>query len=420
MIKRYTLDNGIRVITDNIEEFKSVTYGIWFDTGSVREDNHNNGISHYLEHMLFKGTKTRSALEIAQEIEEVGGQTNAFTGKEFTAYYAKVLSEDLDVAVNVISDITINSVFPTEELKREGEVICEEIKMYEDSPQDVAIELFSDMMFEGHPLGRPVIGTAEIIRSLKQKDLIDYYHKYYTADNMVISVSGGFDEKALKKLLDDNLGHLKTKTHLAEIKAAKPKHHNTVKHKDIEQAHLCLGVNAINVFDEDRFALSLLDTMMGGGMTSYLFQEIREKRGLVYTVSSFNSLYRNAGQFAVYAGTSSKNIPEVVKLVMEGFSLAKSGKHFTQKQLDSAKAQVKSSLLMGLESTQRRMTQNARNELYFEGKMGIDKILDKINAVTLKDITKMANQILLSDNLSYTIVMPQKEKMDTDKLKLEC
>lgn len=408
MIRRYTLSNGVRVVTDQIRDFRSVAVGLWFDTGSVNENEKINGISHFIEHMLFKGTEKRSALEIAAALEDVGGQMNAFTGKEFTAYYAKVLTEHLPIAADVLSDLTFNSVFDPEELKREGEVICEEIKMYEDSPHELCMDLFSQAAWPQHQIGKPVIGHEEIIRNLQRDDLIGYWKHHYTPENLVVSVAGGFDEKELRQELEKRFGSIQgaaMEKNLQEpLYLPKP----IVREKDIEQTHLCIGVKGTSGLEEKRYALSLLSTLLGGGMTSYLFQEIREKRGLVYTVSSFESLYRNTGLLGVYAGTSPKNLPEVVRLIMEGLNHTKSG-GFTEKQLDSSKEQIKGSLLMGLESSQRRMNHNAKMEFYFDGKLSIDQIIDSINKVTLKEIESLAKDLFVTEKLTYSLVGPMQE-----------
>lgn len=408
MIERYTLSNGVRVVTDQIKDFRSVAVGLWFDTGSVNENEKNNGISHFIEHMLFKGTEKRSALEIAAALEDVGGQMNAFTGKEFTAYYAKVLTEHLPIATDVLSDLTFQSIFEPDELHREGEVICEEIKMYEDSPHELCMDLFSLAAWPEHQIGRPVIGYEEIIRGLQREDLVNYWQHHYTPSNLVVSVAGGFDAGQLRQELESKLGHLKgarpEKNPLQPAYTPAP----IVRQKDIEQTHLCIGVKGTTGLEEKRYSLSLLSTLLGGGMTSYLFQEIREKRGLVYTVSSFESLYRATGLFGVYAGTSPKNLPEVVKLTMEGFAHAKSG-GFDEKQLQSAKEQIKGALLMGLESSQRRMNHNAKMEFYFDGKLTLDQIIESINRVTLKEIEGLAKELLVADKLTYSLVGPMKE-----------
>ncbi len=402
MIHKHLLDNGIRVLAERIPSVKSVAIGLWVNIGSRDEKPAEHGMSHFLEHMFFKGTKRRSAKEIALEIDSIGGEMNAFTSREMTTFYVKVLDEHLPKAIDILSDNFLDSQFEPEEIEKERQVVLEEIKMVEDDPEDLVHELHLKDMWKGNALARPILGTPESVSSFTQRKILKFLARTYDPRKMVISVAGRFDHAALMKLLQASFGRYAAyETEIKDRKPAKIKPSILVKEKDFEQVHLCLGTGGLAQADPERYVLYLLSTILGGGMSSRLFQEVRENRGWAYSIYSSPSSYQNEGLFTVYAGTSSENAPKVVDLILKEL---KEIKDITidPSELNRAKNHIKGSMILGMESTSNRMSRLAKEEIYFGQNFSMREVTREINRVTPKQIQTLANQLFTPKTLTLT------------------
>ena len=403
-IQKTTLPNGIRVVTEAMPQVRTASMGIWVGTGSRYEPASAHGISHFLEHLFFKGTAARSALAIAQAVDALGGQMNAFTDKEHTCFYVKVLANHLPAIVELVADMLLNSAFDPEAIEKERQVITEEIKSYEDSPDEVVQDLIAQTMWDGHPLGRSVIGTRKAVAKLGRDDFIRYIERRYRADNIVISVAGDVEHGAVAALINQHFGRWDGKASVqpTEIPGLTPT--VSIRMKDIEQVHLCVATRGRAQGDEDRYVLVVLDNILGGGMSSRLFQEIRETRGLVYTIASYSASYREGGMFVIYGAMSPENAPEVLRLTFE--EIAKLAPAFDEAELHRAKESLKGSVMLSLESTGSRMFKLGRSELYYGRQIGLDEIIGRIDAVTLDDVRAMAAQIFTPDQLAMAAIGP--------------
>src|SRR6185437_10552528 len=317
MVTREVLDNGLRLITETMPHVRSVSIGVWLTRGSRHESEAQSGIAHFVEHMLFKGTGTRSAEDIAQEIDSIGGQLDAFTAKEYASYYIKVLDEHLPTAVDLLSDIVMHPRFEQDDLDREQKVILEEIKMVEDTPDDLVHEVFTQHFWEGHPLGRPILGSKETVESFTTDSLREYFRTSYVASNVIVSAAGNIEHTRVRDLIVKAFGALpKTRDeHADTVPRVVPQ--VIVRSKELEQSHVCLGTNSYPQNHQDRYVSYILNTVLGGSMSSRLFQNVREKRGLAYAVFSGLSAYRDAGNITIYAGCANEAVPEVVDLCVE-------------------------------------------------------------------------------------------------------
>ena len=410
-IYKTQLKNGLKIITEEMPDIQSASIGIWVNIGSRNEDGKRNGISHFIEHLLFKGTEKRTALDIAREIESVGGVLNAFTGRENTCFYAKVLSKDIPLAVDLLSDIFLNSKFDKQELEKERAVILQEIKMVEDTPDDLIHDIFARTFWKGHPLGMPVLGNLQTINSIKRDDVVSYYRGSYLPHAVIITAAGNIKHKRLLKLLKPfekmpiSQSQIQNPKLVPRIKCGagsasfkqgseipKPYPGITLKQSNLKQVHLCLGTPSPNQTHPDRYKIYLLNTLLGGGMGSRLFQEIREKRGLAYSVYSYLNLCLDVGSLVVYAGTAPDTFGKVVELILKELS-AFSKKEAAKEELKSAKEQLKGSMLLGLETSESRMTKLARDEIYFKRTITLKEIIGGIDKVTPKDIRKLAKDI---------------------------
>ncbi len=401
--KKTVLENGVTLLTETMEDVRSVAMGIVVGAGSGLEQEPLAGISHFIEHMAFKGTSKRSAFDIASELDAVGGKMNAFTSKELTTYYAVTLDRHINVATDVLSDIFLNSVYDKKEMELEKGVIAEEIKMYEDTPDERIHDLFTEVIYHGHPLGRSTIGNEKSVRSIGRENVIDYIKGLYTPDNTIIALAGNIKHEEAVKLIEPAFSAMRGKLPAAEkasptiIKSVK------LKHKKTEQVHMCLGTNGPSQIDDDRYAFSILDTVLGGSMSSRLFQEVREKRGLAYSIYSYNGAMKDCGLYVVYAGTSKENFRKVVDLTMEEFNkIKKNG--ITKEEMDRSKEHLKGSLVLGLESTSSRMGYLAKCQYYFGRIITIDEIFEKVDKVTLDDIIKTANKYIRDEYLTLTAI----------------
>lgn len=404
MINKYTCQNGVRIVLENIPTVRSVAIGVWIGTGSRNEVPDNNGISHFLEHMFFKGTKTRSAREIAESFDSIGGQVNAFTSKEYTCYYAKVLDTHADFALEILSDMFFNSVFDSEELKKEKNVVLEEIKMYEDTPDDIVHDLLSKAVYENHPLGYPILGTEETLETFTGEKLQEYIFSHYIPENVVISIAGNIEDSFMSKV-EKQFGSYEGGN--ATVREEKPFFHanRLSRKKETEQAHLCIGYEGLKVGHEDIYSLIVLNNVLGGSMSSRLFQEVREQRGLAYSVFSYHSAYQDSGIVTIYGGTGAKQLDTLYETIQDTLdTLKRDG--ITEKELNNSKEQLKGSLMLSLESTNSRMSRNGKNELLLKRHRSLDEIIDLIDSVTKTGVDGLANRIF-TDHSSLALISPE-------------
>ncbi len=384
------LANGMRVLTDAMDSVETVSLGVWVDVGTRHEPAEINGVAHLLEHMAFKGTKSRSALDIAAEIEAVGGHLNAYTSREHTAYYAKVLKGDVALAVDILADILQRSVFDPQELERERTVILQEIGQANDTPDDIIFDLFQECAFPEQPLGRPVLGRAEIIRGIARDTVAGYMRGHYAAPGMVLVAAGNVDHDALVGLAERAFAELPASATL-ESQPARYAGGDYREARPLEQVHIVLGFPGFGYRDEDYYAASVVSAALGGGMSSRLFQEIREKRGLVYSIYSFTHAYSDAGIFGIYAGTGEEEAAELMPLL--GEEIRRLGEGFAGAELERARAQLKAGLLMSLESTTARCEQQASHMLIFDRPLDLAEMVARIDAVDGAAVSRVARRI---------------------------
>lgn len=403
MFSKTVLDNGIRILSKEISSTRSVTLGIWVENGSRHETRKQSGISHFIEHLLFKGTERRSATRIAEEIDAVGGVLNAFTGKETTCYYTKVLDENLPLAVDLLSDIFLHSNFDPEEINRERSVVLQEICQVEDNPDDYVHELFSLDFFGDHPLGRPICGEVPTVTGFQREEFLDFIHQRYLPGRVLIVGAGNLRHDDLVARAERDFSSIK-KRPLRE-KSVSPKFHSGIfKHfKSLEQVHICLGVVGIHQDHQQRYCAYVLNTILGGGMSSRLFQEIREKRGRVYSIYSFLSSYRDVGYLGIYAGTKDEWVEEVVDLIIAEMRHMTQGK-IGAEEVARAKSQLVGSTLLGLESSNSWMSHIARGEIYFGKAIALEEIAAGVRAVTKEDVIKLASEILRPEGVALTLL----------------
>jgi predicted Zn-dependent peptidase len=417
MIVREVLDNGIRLITETMPHVRSVSLGVWLTRGSRHEGDDQSGIAHFVEHMLFKGTDSRSAEAIAQAIDSIGGQLDAFTAKEYAGYYIKVLDEHLPLAVDLLSDIILNPAFEPDEIEREKKVILEEIKMVEDTPDDLVHELFTQRFWEGHPLGRPILGLPRTVEDLAQPALREYFEQAYAAPNLIVSAAGNLDHRRLRTLIETAFRDAPRQTPSMSDEPPKVVPHLLSKVKDLEQSHICIGANAYQQNHPDRYASYILNTVLGGSMSSRLFQNIREKRGLAYAVFSGLSAYRDAGSLTVYAGCGAGAVEEVLDLVVD--ELRGIREPVSEDEVKRAQEHLKGSLMLSLENTSSRMSHLARQEIYFERQFSLDETLRGIEKVTPADVRRVARDLLSNGSLAATILGPENGfALTEDRLRL--
>lgn len=402
MIINRTLDNGIKVVMEKLPHVKSISTGIWVKAGSVDEVDLNLGISHLIEHMMFKGTEIRSAKKIAEDVDRIGGHMNAFTGKEATCYYIKVLEENIEKASDILIDMFLNSVFDENELVKEKNVIFEEIKMIEDSPEDFVGDLLLEMVFRGGSLEKPIIGTKESLTGISRNDILNYIEKKYTSNNIVISVAGNFDPDYICDLFNSKLsaiGQGATRKINGTIDYA-PDYH--VRVKDVEQSHICMGLKGVAQEDKLYFPMVLLNSIVGGSMSSRLFQSIREEKGLAYSVYSSSHSYVEDGIYSIYAGVSHSKIDATIEAIAKEMQqINNSG--ITSEELDIAKEQLKSSYVFGQENVNSRMYTNGKNTLLLSKLLSIEEILNRIDGVDM-DMLKMA-VVKITDMNKYSAAL---------------
>lgn len=404
MFRKTKLENGITVVMEQIKYVRSVSLGIWVKVGSRHEDPEKNGISHFIEHMFFKGTKKRTAKDIAIDIDSIGGDINAFTSKEGTTFYIKVLDEFLEKGVELLSDILLHSTFDSEEIEKEKGVIKEEIKMVEDTPDDYVHDLFSESIWGGENLGQPILGRRETIKKFTREDLLDFVKKYYGVHDIVVSCAGNFDHDILTSLLEKHLGSLRRGSEAKIGVHPEFAKKTTVFPRDHAEVHVCLGIEGIAQGSHDRYPLSVLNTLLGASISSVLFQEIREKRGLVYTIQSFLGSYLDTGMWAIYAGTGKKKVQEVIDLTVKELRALPSA--VNSDDLERAKKQLKGNLILGLESTSSRMQNIARQELYYGRYFSPDEILKEVSAITIESVREVAHRLIDGKGIAMTVLGP--------------
>ncbi|MDA3846653.1 MAG: pitrilysin family protein [Vallitaleaceae bacterium] len=416
MVKTFQLKNNIDVVLEDNPHVRTISLGIWIKNGSVDEDESNNGISHFVEHMLFKGTLKRTTKDIAEEMSEVGGRINAFTGKEYMCYYAHVLNDHFDVALDVLSDMICNPKIDAEDIEKEKKVIMEELSMYEDSPEDVVNDGLKNAIWPDHPIGYNIIGTADNIKSFSADTIREYLAEHYIGQQIVISVVGHLEktEVILAKLEESfksiQKGELKRRTRKVTYNRVFENYD-----KDIEQAHLCMAFPTIPYDSEDIYKLAIINTLIGGGLNSRLFQRIREDRGMAYSIYSFTENYQHGGLFVIYAATTPAQLNEVVGYILEELDkIIETG--FNSKELASTKEQIKSNLIIGLESMNARMSSYGKSKLILNRIKSQDLIIKKINAVTMKGLTEFLIKMLKYSEMSIAITGP-KADIDIEGIK---
>ena len=407
MFKKEHLINGLPVVMEPIRNMRSVVLGIWVKVGSRHEPPEKNGISHFLEHMFFKGTKKRSAKDIAFEIDSLGGELNAFTSRENTTFYIKVLDEFLEKGLELLSDIFLNSTFPEEDIGKEKKIIKEEIKMVEDTPDDYIHDLSNQTIWGNSGLGQPVLGRRDTIKLFTKDDLISHIRKYYGTKDIVVSCAGNFETEHLLSLLNKNLGHLRRGSE--PWRGAAPDFANKVEvfSKQLSEAHICLGIKGIPQASDERYSLFTINTILGAGVSSRLFQEIREKRGLAYSIYSFIASYIDTGVWGVYAGVSRKKAREVIELILAEIYTLKDTVNETE--LQRAKNQLKGNIILGLESTSSRMNNIARQEIYYGKYYSPREIMNEIDSITVKQIKELTEKLVQKECFSLTIYGPVAE-----------
>lgn len=401
-IRRQVLPNGLKIITEQMTHIRSASIGVWLQTGSRDEDPQWNGISHFIEHMVFKGTKHRTAEEIARQVDSIGGNMDAFTAKECICFNVKVLDEHIPTAVDILTDLVLNPVFDANDIARERGVIMEEIKMDEDNPDYLVHEIFTQNFWKDHPLGKPILGTKETVKRFERQPVYEAYTHRFAPGNIIVSAAGNLDHDRFVELITRYLTHMKPMSN--GFHSSTPKVFSRIilrNKKALEQVQLCMGVPAHPIAHEKRHAGYILNTLLGGGMSSRLFQNIRERQGLAYSIYSDLNPYRDTGCLAVYAGTSLASASKVVQSVVSEFRKLKTDR-VADDELRRAKDQLKGSLMLSLESSTARMSNLARQEMYFDHFYDLDELIERIERVTADDLISMANEFFQTDSVAVT------------------
>lgn len=403
-VRKYVFENGLTVLSEPMPHVRSISLGIWLKNGSRSERPEVNGVAHFIEHLLFKGTTNRTAEEIARQVDSIGGHLDAFTAKETICYSTKVLDEHLPIAFDVLSDLVLHPKFEAEDLEKERGVILEEIKMVEDTPDDLVNEIFIQNFWKDQPLGRPILGTKGTVKSLDRGEVLDFYRQFYTPGNLIISAAGNLEHEGVVELVRQKFGHCQAAPNgLVDI----PHHtHSRItlrSKKDLEQVQICLGVPSYPLTDERRYGCYVLNTLLGGGMSSRLFQNIREKQGLAYAIFSGINAYRDTGCLTVYAGTSLETVGKVVDLVVQEFRNLKETR-VEPEELRRAQDHLKGSMMLSLESTSSRMSHLARQEQNFGKQVSMDEMIRNIEKVTADEIQQIANHIFDTRQVALTIL----------------
>lgn len=414
MYRKEILQNGIDFVSEEIPLFMSASLGIFFKSGSRHEGPLEKGISHLIEHLLFKGTKNRTGKEISKSIDAVGGILNASCGKEFTCFYAKVVDKDLFLALEILSDIILNSLFNPEDIDKERAVILEEIKAIEDSPSDYIFEFYLKSVWDGHPLAIPTSGEKDVLESINREKLMEYFYKNYIPEKMIVSIAGNINHSSVSAFLKENLNDFQWDVKNKNDMVLTPPDFKPgifINHRDCEQVHFCMGYSGISLCDDRRYAGVILDNIIGGNSSSRLFQKVREELGLVYSIYSFQNSFFDTGLFSFYGATSEKNINEVIKIVINEIDNICS-KGITDDELNIAKNYVNGGMILGLESTSNRMFRIAKSELVYNRLLSIDEVLENINSVTKDEVLELAHSIFKRDKLALCLLGPVRKDID--------
>lgn len=406
--QKTTLSNGVRIVTEQIPSVRSVSVGVWIAVGSRDELDQEAGMCHFIEHMVFKGTTNRRMHHIAQRMENVGGYLNAFTSKEYTCFYARCLDEHLSRALDTVLDLVLNPVFPEREIEREKDVVVEEMKMYEDTPDEFVFDLFDSALYGTHAMGRPVIGTEESVRAFNRQSLLDFLHRHYTPGNIVVSVAGNADHEAVVRFVERALAGREGATTAIQLRTPPPyrKPESISSDRPIQQAHIILGARGMHVHDQERVGLSVLNTILGGGMSSRLNQNIREKYGYCYNIYSFVNLHSDTGDIGVYMGTDGRKVDRAFKLIQREF--ARLGeKPVSKTELQRAINQSKGAIMLGLENMSSRMMRMGRQELYYGRYYSLDEIMDLVEGVSSQEIQRLSASMLEAERFSDIRLLPQ-------------
>ena len=417
MYRKTVLKNGVRILSEKLEHYRSVSLGIWVNVGSREETSQENGISHFIEHMIFKGTRSRSSLDIAKQLDAIGGLSNAFTGKESTCFHSRVLDKHFSILSDILSDIFLNSIFDPGEMERERQVILQEINMVEDTPDEHVHVLFNHLFWMNHPLGMSILGTGETVSGIDKETILSYIKRFYTPDRIILSAAGNVDHDALLEYFQPLFDPLEPtrENHPRTI----PDTHGGVRcyHKETEQVHICLGGKAPHLSSDLRFAAAILNTILGGSMSSRLFQEIREKRGLAYAVYSFLSAYIDTGLLGVYVGTDPKQVNRVLRVINKEIKGIQKG-DLTETDLAEAREQIIGGVLLGAESTDTRMMRLAKNEYVFGRYMDFDEVIAQMEKVTIDDVLAVVAETFREQAVSLVVLGPVKEAdIDMDALR---
>ncbi|WP_147802308.1 M16 family metallopeptidase [Alkalicoccus halolimnae] len=417
-MKRFKLDNGVRVVLEPNDTVRSVSIGIWVNVGSRYEKVSENGMAHFIEHMVFKGTKKRTAKDIAESFDAIGGYVNAMTSKEYTSYYAKVLDTHAETALEILADMFFNSKFDDEEIQKEKQVVLEEIYMYDDAPDDLVHELLAEAAYGTHSIAAPILGTEKSLERFTKQNLFDFMKNHYGADNVVVSAAGNIDESFVD-IINSYFNNLPESE--ARLESERPAFLNgrAVKKKETEQAHFCLGYEGYSLGDEKMYALVLLNNVLGGNMSSRLFQEVRENKGLAYAIFSDHEAFKDTGLLTIYAGTQEKYLNEVYEIIDSTiYDISRNG--ITEKELRNAKEQLKGSLLLSLESSSSHMSRNAKNELLLQNHKSVDEIVERIEAVSMDEIKSLSMRLLSQEPavslVSTSGVLPLSLRNRSEKL----
>jgi predicted Zn-dependent peptidase len=414
-IRKTVLENGVRILSRRIPHVRSISMGVWVAVGSRDERIEENGLSHFIEHMIFKGTRTRSAYQIAKEFDAIGGHTNAFTSAEYTCYHARALDTHLETMADILTDILLNSEFSIQEIENERPVILSEISMLEDSPEEYIHSLLEENYWKDHPLGRSILGTPDRIGTFDTASVKTYFQTHYCPENIIISVAGNVDHDRLLELIGPAFGSINRSSTAEPRDVPTANIHTKIYRKNLEQVHVCLGCRGIPLTHPSRFSCSLINTVLGGNMSSRLFQEIREKRGLAYSVYSFASLNTDSGMFGIYTGVSPENTLKSISLVFEELDKLCQSK-ISDEELIDAKEYTKGNILLSSESTDNQMVRLAQNEIHFGRHIPITETLAHISDVTTDDILSLSREMFQVTRPSITILGPFKEKKKLDAL----
>lgn len=411
MSKKYTLDNGLVIVGEEIKHVNSVSFGVWIDVGSRYEDEYTNGMSHFIEHMLFKGTKNRTAKKIAEEIDNLGGHINAFTSKETTCYYVKMIDEHIESGIDILADMILNPLFLDEDLSKERSVILEEINMYEDSPEDLAHDMLVEMIYKNQGIGRNILGTRSSLEKIKRENMMDFFNKHYVPNNCVISICGNFNFENMVELIEQKFkGWNNKKGKNIDINNCNFNLGIVTRNKDIEQMNLCMGLEGIGLESEDIYALSIVNNIFGSSMSSRLFQNIREEQGTVYSIYSYLTLNKGLGVFNISSSMSEKNIYTVYNSIVNEIKLIREFS-LTKEEIKRSKEQLKGNYILGLESTSSRMMSMGKSQILLNKVNNPKDIINKINNVTDDEIDNIIKDIFKTDEIAISVVGKNSENL---------